>query len=59
MVDTITEIHQRSRGTYRRRRIRAALRADYDMSVNLNLVNSIMCEHGLVGYRGRDDVSPI
>ena len=30
VADTITEIHQRSRGTYGRRRIRAALLADYD-----------------------------
>ncbi|MCA2277184.1 transposase [Mycobacterium intracellulare] len=49
MADTITEIHQRSRGTYGGRRIRAALLADYDMNVNLKLVRSIMGEHGLCG----------
>src|SRR3984957_7028468 len=49
VADTITEIHQRSRGTYGRRRVRAALLADYDMNVNLKLVGSIMAEHGLYG----------
>ncbi len=49
VADTITEIHQRSRGTYGGRRIRAALLADYDMNVNLKLVRSIMGEHGLYG----------
>jgi transposase-like protein len=49
VADTITEIHQRSRGTYGRRRVRAALLADYEMNVNLKLVNSIMSEHGLYG----------
>ena len=49
MADTITEIHQRSRGTYGRRRVRAALLADYEMNVNLKLVNSIMTESGLCG----------
>jgi putative transposase len=44
VADTITEIHQRSRGTYGRRRVRAALLADYEMNVNLKLVNSIMTE---------------
>jgi putative transposase len=49
VADTITEIHQRSRGTYGGRRIRAALLADYDMNVNLKLVRSIMGEQGLYG----------
>ena len=49
VADTITEIHQRSRGTYGRRRVRAALLADYDMNVNLKLVGSIMTEPGLYG----------
>lgn len=49
VADTITEIHQRSRCTYGRRRVRAALLADYEMNVNLKLVNSIMSEHGLCG----------
>jgi hypothetical protein len=29
--------------------VRAALLADYEMNVNLTLVNSIMNEHGLCG----------
>jgi putative transposase len=49
VADTITEIHQRSRCTYGRRRVRAALLADYEMNVNLKLVNSIMTERGLYG----------
>ena len=49
VADTITEIHQRSRGTYGRRRVRAALLADFDMNVNLKLVDSIMTENGLYG----------
>jgi putative transposase len=49
VADTITEIHQRSRGTYGGRRIRAALLADYDMNVNLKLVRSIIGEQGLYG----------
>lgn len=49
VADTITEIYQRSRGTYGRKRIRAALLADYDMNVNHKLVHSIMSEQGLNG----------
>ncbi|MGH3639313.1 MAG: IS3 family transposase [Mycobacterium sp.] len=49
VADTITEVHQRSRGTYGRRRVRAALLAEYEMNVNHKLVNSIMSEHGLWG----------
>jgi putative transposase len=49
VADTITEVHQRSRGTYGGRRIRAALLADYEMNVNLKLVRSIMGEQGLHG----------
>lgn len=49
VADTITEIHVRSRGTYGRRRIRAALLADYEMNVNHKVVNAIMSEHGLCG----------
>jgi putative transposase len=49
VADTVTEIHQRSRGTYGGRRIRAALLADYEMIVNLKLIRSIMSEHGLHG----------
>ena len=32
-----------------RRRIRAALSADYDMNVNLKLFGAIMTDHGLYG----------
>ena len=49
VADTITEIYQRSRGAYGRKRVRAALLADYDMNVNHKLANSIMFEHGLYG----------
>nr|WP_237166498.1 IS3 family transposase [Mycolicibacterium hippocampi] len=49
VADTITAIYQRSRGTYGRKRIRAALWADYDMNVNHKLVHSIMSEQGLNG----------
>jgi putative transposase len=49
VADTIIEIHQRSRGTNGRRRIRAALLGDYDMNVNRKLIHAIMTEHGLYG----------
>ncbi|WP_421840126.1 IS3 family transposase [Mycobacterium sp.] len=49
VADRITKIHQRSRGTYGHRRVRAALLAAYDMNVNHKLVKSIMTEHGLYG----------
>lgn len=49
VADTITEIYQRSRGTYGPKRVRAALLADHEMNVNHKLVNSIMSEHGLYG----------
>jgi putative transposase len=60
VADTVTEIHQRSRGTYGGRRIRAALLADYDMIVNLKLIRSIMSEHGLHGlpHPPRPDPQP-
>jgi transposase-like protein len=58
VADTITEIHQRSRGTYGRRRVRAALLADYDMNVNLKLVKSIMTEQGISGCRAPDGAYP-
>ena len=47
--DAITEIHVRSRGTYGRRRVCAALLADYEMNANHKVVNAIMREHGLCG----------
>jgi putative transposase len=49
VADTITEIHQRSRGTYGGHRIRAALLDDYEMNVNLKLVRAIMAEQGISG----------
>ena len=49
VADTITEIHQRSRGTYGGRRIRAALLAEFEMNVNLKLVRAIMIEQGISG----------
>lgn len=49
VADTITEIHQRSRGTYGGRRIRAALLDEFEMNVNLKLVRAIMAEQGLSG----------
>ncbi|MCV7342007.1 transposase IS3/IS911 family protein [Mycobacterium haemophilum DSM 44634] len=61
MADTITEIHQRCRGTYGRRRVRAALLTDYDMNVNRKLVNAIGSTQGLIMAKPypkefRDDV---
>src|SRR3954468_24344643 len=57
--DTITEIYQRSRGTYGRRRVRAALLADYEMNVNHKLVNSIMTSTDSTGYRAPGGASLI
>src|SRR3954468_3503703 len=59
VADTITEIHQRSRGTYGRRRVRAALLADYEMNVNHKLVNSIMTSTDSTGYRAPGGASLI
>jgi len=42
VADTITEIHQRSRGTYGRRRVRAALLADYQ-SAHLAVTQLCAC----------------
>ncbi|GAA5192494.1 IS3 family transposase [Rugosimonospora acidiphila] len=49
VADAIEEIHQRSRGTYGKRRIRAALLEEHDMVVNLKLVGALMRERGLSG----------
>jgi len=49
VTDTITEIHQRSRGTYGGRRIRAALLDEFEMNVNLKLIRAIMTEQGISG----------
>lgn len=49
VADTIAEIDQRSRGTYGRKRVRAALLTDCDLDVNHKLLHSVMTEHGLYG----------
>jgi putative transposase len=49
VADEIGKIHRRSRGVYGKRRVRAALLDDYDMVVNLKLVEAIMRERGLAG----------
>jgi putative transposase len=49
VADTTTEIHQRSRGTYGRRRSVRHCWPVIEMNVNHKLVNSVMNEHGLCG----------
>lgn len=49
MADTIEKIHQRSRGTYGKRRNRAELLDTYEMNVNHKLVSAIMTELGISG----------
>jgi transposase InsO family protein len=49
VADEIKKVHQRSRGTYGKRRIRATLLAEVDMVVNHKLVAAIMAELGLAG----------
>lgn len=49
MADTIEKIHQRSRGTCGKRRIRAELLDTYEMNVNHKLVSAIMTELGIAG----------
>lgn len=49
MADEIGKIHLRSRGTYGRRRIQAALLSEFDMVVNHKLIHSIMGELRLSG----------
>ncbi|MDE1675532.1 IS3 family transposase, partial [Nocardia gipuzkoensis] len=56
VADEIGKIHLRSRGTYGRRRIQAALLSECDMVVNHKLVHSIMSElqlSGLPRQKGR------
>ncbi|MGW5105989.1 DDE-type integrase/transposase/recombinase [Nocardia sp. NPDC004123] len=53
VADAIEEIHRRSRGIYRKRRIRAALLVEHDMIVNLKLVEAIVRERGLSGLPRR------
>lgn len=49
VADEISRIHARSRGSYGKRRIKAALLAECEMIVNHKLVASIMSELGLHG----------
>ena len=53
LVDVITEIHVRSRGTYGWRRIRAELADAYGQTVNKKLVTAIMAERGITGLPRR------
>ncbi|MFI5542122.1 IS3 family transposase [Nocardia sp. NPDC051900] len=56
VADEIGKIHLRSRGTYGRRRIQAALLSECDMVVNHKLIHSIMSElrlSGLPRQKGR------
>ncbi|MEV2226528.1 IS3 family transposase [Nocardia vinacea] len=58
VADEIAKLHHRSRGTYGRRRIRAALMSEFDMVVNHKLVNSIMGELSLSGLPRRKGRKP-
>ncbi|MGW4371341.1 IS3 family transposase [Nocardia takedensis] len=53
VADEISRIHARSRGSYGKRRIKAALLAECEMIVNHKLVASIMSELGLHGMPRR------
>ncbi|MGN2638321.1 IS3 family transposase [Nocardia takedensis] len=53
VADEISRIHTRSRGSYGKRRIKAALLAECEMIVNHKLVASIMSELGLHGMPRR------
>ena len=52
LLDAITEIHRRSRGTYGRLRIRAALEIEQGLIVNTKLVGKLMRQLGLQGLPG-------
>lgn len=49
VADAVEDIHRRSRATYGKRRIRAALLVEYEMVVNLKLIEAIMRQRGLSG----------
>ncbi len=49
MTDAIADIHARSRGTYGRLRIRAALEIEQGLIVNQKLIARIMAELGIQG----------
>ncbi|MCC3332305.1 IS3 family transposase [Nocardia abscessus] len=53
VADEICRIHAHSRGTYGKRRIKAALLAECEMIVNHKLVASIMSERGIFGLPRR------
>jgi hypothetical protein len=53
VADEITRIHAQSRGTYGKRRIKAALLAEREMVVNHKLVASIMAGRRLFGLPRR------
>jgi putative transposase len=52
LSDAIAEIHQRSRGTYGRLRIRAALELEHGLIVNKKQIARIMAELGIQGLPG-------
>jgi transposase InsO family protein len=52
LSDAIAEIHQRSRGTYGRLRIRAALELEHGLIVNKKQIAKIMAELGIQGLPG-------
>ena len=60
LTDLVLQIHERSRGTYGHRRIRAELLDAYSQSVNKKLIRSIMSERGISGLprrrRGRPNL---
>ena len=49
VADAVGKIHLKSRVTYGKRRIQAALLEEYEMIVNLKLVGAVMRERGLAG----------
>jgi putative transposase len=52
LTDLIADIHRRSRGTYGRLRIRAALEIEQGLVVNKKLIAKIMAELGIHGLPG-------
>lgn len=52
LADAIADIHARSRGTYGRLRIRAALEIEHGLIVNKKLIARIMGELGIQGLPG-------
>ncbi len=53
LTDLITEVHDRSRRTYGRRRVRAELADAYGQVVNKKLIRAIMAEQGISGLPSR------